>query len=139
MVSLHVTRWPRRPDHGDKEIRVAPARLVPTASVADPGASCTGGVLTSTAHVTGLSPELKVAMVEVRDGDGREYTLVHAGGTTGHIAPGSPSDAFRGKPAGGDWTISTPLQPGESCDPPRFPNNLAVVVHPQCGADGARR
>jgi hypothetical protein len=133
-VSLHVTRS-GQPTGAQLDIEMAQGENI-AASIADPSARCEGGVVSSTAHLSNIS-DLVVDVVRTTPGDKRAgYEVAHAG-TSARITPAA-STSFAGRPLAGDWVISSPLLPGETCDPaaPKVPDNLVVVAYTRC--EGSR-
>jgi hypothetical protein len=140
-IGLQVTRWGGEPAGGRLDIEISRGETL-TASIADPSAACRDGVVTSTAHITNFAPDLTVLELDVPRSDtraGYDVTRIDERThrpVTAHVAPGSASSRFAGLPIAGDWILSSPLAPGESCDPPRLPGNLIVVAYMQCAGGG---
>jgi hypothetical protein len=143
-VKLHVTRMFREPTNAEQDIEMDPGTEV-SASIADPSASCENGMISSTAHVSNFGG-LSVVVVGVAPGNKRTSLTIarddphHPGGrVTAHVAADAPSRAFAGLPINGDWVISSPLLPGESCsgNQPVLPNSLIVYAYTSC--NGERR
>src|SRR3954463_3024158 len=63
-VDLQVTRWGGEPAGGRLDIEIARAETL-AASLADPGAVCHDGVVTSTAHVKNFAAGLTVLELDV--------------------------------------------------------------------------
>jgi hypothetical protein len=139
-VDLRVTRWGGEPAGGRLDIEMAQGETL-AASLADPSAACHDGVVTSTAHVKNFAPDLTVRAVEAPPSHARAgYDVTHVDDrthepVTAHVAPGAPVTQFTGLPLAGDWIISSPLAPGETCDS-RLPANLIVVAYTQCARGG---
>jgi hypothetical protein len=134
-VSLHVTRI-GQPTGAQLDIEMAQGESI-AASIGDASARCADGVVSSTAHLRNIS-DLVVDVVRTAPGDKRAgYEVLHAG-TTARITPATSSTSFAGRPLAGEWVISSPLLPGESCDPaaPIVPANLVVVAYTRC--EGSR-
>jgi hypothetical protein len=142
-VGLDVTRTGGESTGMRLDIEMAQGEAV-AASIADPGAACRDGRVVSTAHVRNFASDLAVSVIGVRPGDARAgYDVTHVDprthqAVTAHVAPGSPTPRFSGMPLVGDWILSSPLSPGESCDPPRLPSNLIVVAYTHCGGGGGQ-
>lgn len=142
-VDLRVTRMGGKPTGAHLDIEMVQGETV-AASIADPSAACRDGVISSTAHLKNFAPDLAVALIGVPPGDARAgYDVAHVDErthqpVTAHISSTAPTDRFAGMPIVGDWIISSALSSGESCDPPRLPNNLVVVAYTQCGGGGQR-
>lgn len=140
-VDLRVTRWGGEPAGGRLDIEMAQGETL-AASLADPSATCHDGVVTSTAHLRNFAPDLTVRKVGAPPSHARTgYDVTHLDErshepVTAHVAPGAPATRFTGLPLAGDWIISSPLAPGESCDSPRLPANLIVVAYTQCAGGG---
>ena len=147
-VGLDVTRTGGEPTGARLDIEMAQGETV-AASIADPGAACRDGTVVSTAHLRNFASDLAVSVVGVRPDDARAgYDVSHVDprthqAVTAHVAPGAPSARFSGVPLVGDWVLSSPLSPGESCDPPRLPSdpprlpsNLIVIAYTHCGGAG---
>jgi hypothetical protein len=132
-VVVHVTRTLGHDADGETTIDVDTGELV-NASVSDATAKCTDHTLVSTAHLDprSFALDVKVAKVGVDGNDRRTYAVEHVG-KKATVSPGQTTDLLAGLPIAGDWVISTVLLPDESCDPPRFPNNLPVRVYTTCG------
>jgi hypothetical protein len=109
-----------------------------TASLGDeetePG--CDAHSVWATVHAKRFSEEITAATVESRPGDGRTYRVRH-GGVEGTVSPGVVAHEFAGRPLAGDWVLTSPLAPGETCGTPTLPRNLGVDVHTQCATGGA--
>lgn len=140
-VNLQVTRWGGEPAGGRLDIEIARAESL-AASLADPGAACHDGVVTSTVHVKNFATGLTVLELEAPSSHARAgYDVTHVDArthqpVTAHVAPGAPATRFAGQPINGDWIISSPLAPGEACDSPGLPGNLIVTAYTQCGRGG---
>jgi hypothetical protein len=140
-VDLQVTRWGGEPTGGRLDIELARSETL-AASLADPSAACRDGAVLSTAHVKNFAPDLTVVEIGVPASHPRAgYDITHVDARThqpviAHVAPGEPATRFAGVPINGDWIISSPLAPGEACDPPRLPASLIVTVYTQCGGGG---
>jgi hypothetical protein len=63
--------------------------------------------------------------------DRRPYGVSH-GGVTVALKPGESTDRFKGQVVQGDWKLSAPLQPGETCANTQI-HNLVVMVNAECG------
>ena len=143
-VQLDVMRTFGKPTSAAIDIEMAQGETV-TASIADDSAACEGGVVSSTAHLRNFAPGLTVAQVGVAAGDrraGYDVTRIDPAThrpVTAHIAPGAPTAQFAGMPIAGDWAISSMLAADESCDPPRLPSNLVVMVYTSCDGEGVDR
>lgn len=143
-VELRVTRIGARPNAARIDIEIRPSVLV-AASIADPSASCRDGVVTSTAHVRNLAPDIEVVAVGVEPGDARSYEVSHLDErtqqmVTARVSSAAPATSFAGLPVAGDWILSSPLPPGASCDSdsPDLPSNLVVVAYTRCTRGGPR-
>jgi hypothetical protein len=140
-VDLQVTRWGGEPAGGRLDIEIGRAETL-AASLADPGAACHDGVVTSTAHVRNFDAGLSVLELDVPASHARAgYDVTHVDErthqpVTAHVAPGAPATRFAGQPINGDWILSSPLAPGEACDSPGLPGNLAVIAYTQCAGGG---
>ncbi|MDB4963974.1 MAG: hypothetical protein JWP01_3973 [Myxococcales bacterium] len=142
-IVLHVKRSLRAPKKAQQDIEIEPGTEV-SASIADPTAKCENGVVSSTKHVNSFGG-LTITMIGVGDGNKRASLDVtrddpnNAGATvTAHVTPDQTSRALAGLPINGDWVISSPLLPGETCDGPKpvLPNNLIVRAYAQCNSEG---
>jgi hypothetical protein len=138
-VKLRVTRMFRAPTSREVDIEMLPGTEI-LASLADPSARCQGGVVSSTAHMNNFGA-MSVAVVGVAAGNKRVSLDVmrddpqHVGRKLkAHIAAGSPTTVFAGLPVNGDWEISSPLLPGETCsgDHPVLPSNLILQAYTSC-------
>lgn len=143
-VTLHVTRGFGEAS-GEVDIEID-RRETLTASMADASASCRDGRLSSTAHIRNVAPDVAVDTLAVADGDARVYDVGHVDPrdqrrVTARVSAAAASDAFRGLPLAGDWTIASP-QPDGSCEPASLPSNLILTAYTRCGGggqhDGAR-
>lgn len=140
-VDLTVTRRSGEPAGRRLDIEMARGETM-AASLADSSATCHDGVVTSTAHVRNFAPNLTVQEVEAPPSHARTgYDVTHVDErtrerVTAHVAPGAPTTRFTGLLLAGDWIISSPLAPGESCAPPQLPANLIVVAYTQCVGGG---
>jgi hypothetical protein len=136
-VSLRVTRLGGEPAGADVDVDV-PAPVEIAADLND-AALCKDGVLTLVAHVKGFSP----GVMAKRMGDAKrpldigrldDAGKIVADGTgnpiVAHLEQGEISRAFAAFPVAGDWRISSPLGPGESCGNP--PHSLTLFVFTEC-------
>jgi hypothetical protein len=131
---ISVKRWPsKKPAGSEAEVRVFPAPGAPdevTAKVRCDGATVSGTLTRDTAE---WDSRLQVTVVE--SGEDREVMVSHAG-RTARLTPEAPAThAFEGTSPGGDWTISSPLRPGETCGAgAAIPANLNVSAELRCGS-----
>ena len=129
---ISVTRWPtKKPKGSEAEVRVFPGEPDEvTAKVRCEGATVTGTLRRDPAE---WDPRLQVTVVE--SGEDREVTVSHAGRTARMTPEASATRAFEGTSPGGDWTISSPLRPGETCGAgAAIPANLNVSAELRCGS-----
>ena len=139
-VELHVTRFLGHPTSSTQELRVLGASPTPepmAVSLADPSAGCGNGNVWATVHAQRFSNDLKVATASSHAGDGRTYTVAHAG-VQATVSPGALSTQFAGLPILGDWVLTSPLAAGEVCGTPTLPRSLVVDVFTQCVPGEAR-
>jgi hypothetical protein len=139
-VELHVTRFLGHPTSSTQKLRVLGPSATPeplTVSLADPSSNCRDGKVWATVHPQRFSADLKVATVASHAGEGRTYSIAHAG-VQGTVSPGTPSMKFAGLPIMGDWVLTSPLAPGEVCGTPTLPRSLVVDVFTQCVPGEAR-
>lgn len=139
-IKLHVTRTFRKPKDAQWDFEIEDGSEV-LAGIDDPAATCANGVLTSVAHMNSFG-EMRITAVGVARGNQRaqmDITRVvenpdHTTRTvTAHVVPGQLSTELAGLPINGDWTISSPLIAGESCETPVLPNGLIVRAYASCG------
>lgn len=129
---ISVKRWPiKKPKGSEAEVRIFPGEPDEvTAKV-----RCEGGTVSGTQRrdPAEWDPRLQVTVVE--SGEDREVTVAHAG-RTARLTPEAPAtNAFEGTSPGGDWTISSPLRAGETCDAgAAIPANLNVSAEVRCGS-----
>jgi hypothetical protein len=129
---ISVKRWPnKKPKGSEAEVRVFPGQPDEvTAKV-----RCENGVVSGTQRrdPTEWDPRLQVTVVE--SGEDREVTVTHAGRTARLTPQARATSAFEGTSPGGDWTISSPLRAGETCDAAEAgPANLNVSAEVRCGS-----
>jgi len=140
-VELHVTRFLGHPTSSTQELHVVGASATPeplTVSLADSSAGCGRGKVWATVHPQHFSNDMKVASVSSHAGDGRTYDVAHAG-VHATVSPGTTATQFAGSPIMGDWVLTSPLAPGESCGTPTLPRSLVVDVFTQCVPGGEAR
>jgi hypothetical protein len=133
-VELHVTRFLGAPTASIQDIDVKTASDAPeplTASLADASAGCGDGKVWATVHAQRFSPDVKVATVASHAGDDRTYDVQHAG-RNAKVTPGAPTASLAGSALVGDWVLTSPLRPGETCGTPTLPRSLVVDVFTQC-------
>jgi hypothetical protein len=140
-IALHVTRPLGKPTSSIQEIDVsgsAPTVEPLTASLADDEAApgCDAGSVWATVHPKRFTQDITVATVRSHPGDGRTYRVRHAG-VEATVAPGIVVHEFAGRPLLGDWVLTSPLAPGETCGTPTLPRSLVVDVLTQCVPGGA--
>lgn len=141
-VDLQVTRPGREPMDRRLDIEIARSETL-AASIADSSAACRDGAVISTAHIKNFAPDLTVLEVDAPPSHARVgYDITRVDErthqpVTAHVAPGAPTTRFTGLPLAGDWIISSPLAPGEACDPPQLPANLIVIAYTQCAGGGS--
>jgi hypothetical protein len=129
---ISVKRWPtKKPKGSEAEVRVFPGGPDEvTAKV-----RCENGVVSGTQRRDPMEwdPRLQVTLVE--SGEDREVTVTHDG-RSARLTPQAPTtSAFEGTSPGGDWTISSPLRSGETCDAAGgLPANLNVSAEVRCGS-----
>jgi len=133
-VALHVTRMLGSPTTSTQEIEVMSRTDKPealTASMGDVKArpGCSGGKVWATVHAERFATYVKVATVVAHPGDDRIYDVEHAG-LRATVAPRAVSTAFAGTAIAGDWVLTAPLPPGQTCA--TIPHNLVVDVFTQC-------
>lgn len=131
MIELHVTRFPGNPMSSSQQIRMErPEPLA--ASLADPdaGPRCAEGRIFATVHARHFAPDMKVTTVTSRAGDDRSYE-VERGGARATVQPGVVVSSFTGQPIAGDWSLSTPLRPGETCQTTTLAS-LGVEAFTEC-------
>jgi hypothetical protein len=131
---ISVKRWPsKKPAGSEAEVRVFPGTRGPDEVTAK--VRCQGGTVSGTVPRDTIQwdPRLQVTVVE--SGEDREITVSHAGRTAG-LTPQAPTTrAFEGTSPGGDWTISSPLRPGEACGSGAvLPTSLNVSAELRCGS-----
>lgn len=130
---LKVRRWPRKPVGSEAEVKVMPGHPAEpdeiTASVVCQTDKLLGSVVRPPAE---WDSRLRVTTVE--SGEEREVLVTHEG-RSARLTPGNPTTSvFDGTSPGGEWTLSSPLEAGESCGAsPPPPNLLNVAAHVRCG------
>lgn len=139
-VALHVTRMLGRSTTSTQEIQVTSAPRKPQVLAASMGDSdaqpgCAGGKAWATVHADRFAPDLKVSTVAAYPGDSRIYDVRHAGLDVA-VAPGSPATALRDTPIAGDWILTVPLSPGQTCA--TIPHNLVIDVYTRCVPGGGQ-
>ncbi len=136
-VSLRVTRLGGEPAGADVDVDV-PAPVEIAADLND-SALCKDGVLTLVAHVKGFSPEVMAKRmggakrpldISRLDSAGKSVTDSEGKPIVAHLERGEISRAFAAFPVAGDWRVSSPLSPGESCGNP--PHTLTLFVFTEC-------
>jgi hypothetical protein len=131
---VSVRRWPSKKRAGSEtEVRVFPGTGDPDEITAK--VRCDGGTVSGTQSrdAREWDPRLQVTVVE--SGEDREVTLAHAGRTARLTTQAPTTRAFEGTSPGGDWTISSPLRPGETCESgAAMPTNLNVSAELRCGS-----
>jgi hypothetical protein len=139
-IVLQVARFLGHPTSSTQELRVLGPSTTPeplTVSLADSSAGCGDGKVWATVHPQRFSNDLKVATVSPHTGDNRTYDVAH-GGVHATVSPGTIATQFAGMPIMGDWTLTSPLAPGESCGTPTLPRSLIVDAFTQCTPGDAR-
>jgi hypothetical protein len=115
----------------DVDVVTSTADRVIGASIADPSMQCDGTRLS----VTVVAPReywdanIRAGLVAIAPQIERAYHVTH-GVASADLTPGSRSTAFSGLPVLGEWKISTPLQPGESCK--NLPRSLSIAISSTC-------
>jgi len=94
--------------------------------------TCSNGVLTMKAHTGAFDAN---AVARAVNSPRRSIELSRDGKATAPIAipRGGTTMAFAALSANGDWTVSTMLEPGETCRNP--PNGLTFVIYTACEGD----
>ncbi len=129
-VFLRVTRWPGDPTGGDVDVTL-PAPVEIAADLQD-SPSCMDGVLTLQTEAKGFADGVKAGLVSAHK-RALDVRRVDAAGhvIAAQVTPGgSATAAFAALPVNGRWTLSSRLDPGESCSNP--PHVLTAIVQPAC-------
>jgi hypothetical protein len=119
----------------DDDVEVLTGRSIPVGqSVADPSATCEGSTLAviATAPVEAWSAHALVGGIAALAEDKHAYHIEHAGVKV-DLAPGGTSQAFKGTPVAGAWSLSLTLLDGEKCGSQTVPHNLGIQLAAVCG------
>ena len=130
VVSLRVSRWFGEPTGADFDVN-PPAPAEVAVQLADTS-TCSNGILTMKAHTGAFDAN---AVARAVNSPRRSIELSRDGKATAPIAipRGGTTMAFAALSANGDWTVSTMLEPGETCRNP--PNGLTFVIYTACEGD----
>jgi len=139
-VQLHVTRSFGNPTTSVQEIEVASGvatKETLAASLGDPAASpgCSGGKVWASVHARRFSSDVRVATVASHPTDERSYEVEHAG-IRAAVSPGTVVTAFARSPLAGDWFLTAPLGPDETCA--TVPPILVIDVVTECRPEAPR-
>ena len=136
-VSLRVTRLGGEPTGADVDVDVP--EPVEVAADLNDAALCENGILTLETDVKGFSPGVMAKRMggakrplDIRrlDSAGKIATDSAGNPIVAHLEHGEISRAFAAFPVAGDWRVSSPLGPGESCGHP--PHSLTLFVFTEC-------
>ena len=131
---ISVKRWPAKKAAGSEaEVRVFPGTGDPDEVTAK--VRCAGGTVSGTLARDAIEWDPRLQVTKVESGEDREVTVSHAG-RSARLTPEAPSTrTFEGTSPGGEWTISSPLRPGEACDSgAALPTNFSVAAELRCGS-----
>jgi hypothetical protein len=141
-TSLRVTRFLGEPTGADVDINLpAPVRI---AADLNDAARCEHGVLTLTARLTEISPDLRAELVTVEDSERRSYDITRMDAAQhpirAHVARGVSTAAFANLPMAGDWMLSSPLVAPEACPTDGSPGNIphVLTVYAYAGCQGGQ-
>jgi hypothetical protein len=130
-VELHVTRFLANPTTSVRQIRMErPEPLTASLGDADASPGCAAGKIFATVHAKRFTPDIKVTTVTSRAEDDRSYEVDH-GGLHATVQAGVVVTSFKGLPIEGDWSLSTPLRPGETCQTTTLAS-LGIQVFTEC-------
>ena len=130
---LKVRRWPLKPVGSEAEVKVMPGDP-PEPDEITASVTCQANKVAGSVQRPAFEWDPRLRVTTVESGEDREISISHAG-RSATLTPQNPTtNVFAGTSPSGDWTLRSPLKPGEECGADLAPPNLLnVSAQVRCG------